>query len=188
MRAFLDRLYLLSGGLACICLALMGLSIVGQVAGRFARVAFDATEVSGFFMAASLFLGLAYTFRTGSHIRVNLLITRLGPRARRAAELWCSLLASIASAYWTYETAKMTLVSIDLHDISPGLMAVPFWIPQTALVAGTGLFTVACIDEFVRVLRGAELAVEDAEARSLRDIKAVGFTGGPRANPASAAE
>ncbi len=188
MRGVLDRLYLLSGYLACVCLALIGLSIVGQIAGRFVKVTFDATEISGFFMAASLFLGLAYTFRTGSHIRVNLLITRLGPRGRRVVELWCCLLASVGCAYWTWETAKMVLVSIELHDVSPGLMAVPFWIPQTALVVGIGLFTVACIDEFVRVARGMNPDFEDAEARNLREIETARFTESSPASRAEAAE
>ena len=40
-------------------------------------------------MAASTFLGLAYTFSTGAHIRVNLLIGRLGPAGRRLIEIWC---------------------------------------------------------------------------------------------------
>lgn len=175
MRGFLDRLYLFSGYLACVCLALIGLSIIGQIAGRFLKIAFDATEISGFFMAASTFLGLAYTFTTDSHIRVNLLISRLGPRGRKATELWCSLLASLACGYWTWQSAKMVLISIEVHDVSPGLMAVPFWIPQSALVLGIGIFTIACIDEFFQVLHGKDPDFADAEAHALGDIEIVDF-------------
>lgn len=165
-----------SGYLACVCLALIGLSIVGQIAGRFLRVAFDATEISGFFMAASTFLGLAYTFTTDSHIRVNLLISRLGPGGRRASELWCSLLAAGACGYWTWQTVQMVLISIEVHDVSPGLMAVPFWIPQSALVIGLAIFTIACVDEFFQVLHGKDPDFADAEAHALGDIKVTDFT------------
>ncbi len=175
MRGILDRLYLASGYLACICLALIGLSIIGQIAGRFVHITFDATEISGFFMAASTFLGLAYTFTTDSHIRVNLLISHLGTRGRKVAELWCSLLAAVAGGYWTWQTASMVLVSIEVHDVSPGLMAVPFWIPQSALVIGIGVFTIACIDEFFQVLHGKDPDFADAEAHALGDLDAVAF-------------
>lgn len=175
MRRALDRLYLFSGYLACICLALIGLSIIGQIAGRFLKIAFDATEISGFFMAASTFLGLSYTFTTDSHIRVNLLISRLGARGRRGAELWCSALAAIACAYWTVQAAKMVVVSIEVNDVSPGLMAVPFWIPQSALVLGVGIFTIACVDEFFQVQGGKNPDFADAEAHALGEIEVIEF-------------
>ncbi|MGE0415279.1 MAG: TRAP transporter small permease [Acetobacteraceae bacterium] len=175
MRRFLDRLYLVSGYLACVCMALIGLSIIGQIAGRFLKIAFDATEISGFFMAASTFLGLAYTFSTESHIRVNLLISRLNPVGRRIAELWCSLLAAVACAYWTWQTLNMVLISIEVNDVSPGLMAVPFWIPQSALVVGLVIFTIACIDEFFQVLHGKDPDFADAEAHALGEIEVVDF-------------
>jgi len=172
VRAVLDRIYLLSGYLACACLALIGLSILGQVAGRFLKIAFDATEISGFFMAASTFMGLAYTFKSDSHIRVNLIISRLGPGGRRVTELWCSLLAAITCVYWAWQSAKMVLVSIEVNDVSPGLMAVPFWIPQTALVLGITLLAIACVDEFFQVLHGKAPDFADAEAHALGEIEA----------------
>lgn len=175
MRRILDQLYLVSGYLASICLALIGLSILAQIAGRFLKITFDATEISGFFMAASTFLGLAYTFTTESHIRVNLLISRLGPRGRKIVELWCSLLAAVACGYWTWQTLDMVLVSIEVNDVSPGLMAVPFWIPQSALVVGLLVFTIACIDQFFQVLFGKEPDFADAEAHALGEIEVIDF-------------
>ena len=77
LRRFLDGLYLGSGVLAAAFMALIGLSILAQVAGRMLGLTVDMTEVSGFFMAASTFLGLAYTFRHGGHIRISLLVVRM---------------------------------------------------------------------------------------------------------------
>jgi TRAP-type C4-dicarboxylate transport system permease small subunit len=61
MRRFLDSVYAVSGGLSAFFLMMIGVSILGQIIGRRFNVAFDATEISGFCMAASTFLGLAYT-------------------------------------------------------------------------------------------------------------------------------
>ena len=74
IRLWLDRLYLSSGYVAGMFLMAIGLTIVAQVVGRLVGVAIDSTEISGFCLAASSFLGLAYTFHSGSHIRINMLI------------------------------------------------------------------------------------------------------------------
>jgi len=166
----LDRLYLASGYLAAFCMAMIGVSILGQIAGRFLNFAFDATEISGFFMAASTFLGLAYTFHSGSHIRVNLIVARLPGGAQRAIELWCCGLAAIACAYWCWQSVEMVRVSIEVHDVSPGLMAVPFWIPQIPLALGIALLCVALVDQFVRVARGKRPDFADAEAHALEMV------------------
>lgn len=173
MRAALDMLYRLSGWAAGICLMLIGLSILGQIAGRFFNLAFDATEISGFFMAGATFLGLAYTFSSGAHIRVTLLIGRLGTQGKRRAEIWSCLVTAIAAAYWSWQAIDMVRVSILVHDVSPGLMAVPFWIPQTAFAAGLVVFTIAVVDELVQVIMGKVPSFADAEAEAIGEIEAV---------------
>ena len=175
MRRGLDALYLVSGYLACLSLALIGASIIGQIAGRFIGVAFDATEISGFFMAASTFLGLGYTFRAGAHVRVTLIIGRLGRAGQRGAELWSCGLAAVACAYWAWQTLDMVLVSIEVHDVSPGLMAVPFWIPQSFVALGIVILTVGMIDEFLQVLGGKVPDFADAEAQAIGELEAQPF-------------
>ena len=76
MRNILDKLYLYSGYLSAFFLVLIALTILAQIIGRFVNITIDSTETAGFSMAAVTFLGLAYTFRTGEHIRVTL-FTRL---------------------------------------------------------------------------------------------------------------
>jgi len=71
MRTFLDRLYLISGYLAALFLLAIGATIVLQIIGRFFGVAIDSTELSGFCLAASSFLGLAYALKGGPHVPVS---------------------------------------------------------------------------------------------------------------------
>ncbi len=44
--------------------------------------------------------------------------------------------------------------SLKFNDLSAGMIAVPIWIPQSAMFAGLVILTIALIDEFVDVLKG----------------------------------
>ena len=86
----LDRLYAAGAALAATFLVLIAALTLAQVVGRMIGVLVpDAGDLAGYAMAAATFLALAHTFRSGGHIRVNLLLGRLSPGSRRLAELWC---------------------------------------------------------------------------------------------------
>lgn len=167
MRRFLDNLYVVSGAFAAFFLMMIGVSILLQIVGRMVNIAFDATEISGFCMAASTFLGLAYTLRAGAHIRVNLLIGRFSPRGRRIVEIWCCGLGGLALAFFSVNAWMMVYDSMMYGDTSPGLMAVPFWIPQTGMALGATILAVALFDELAQVLGGKTPEFLDAEAQAI---------------------
>lgn len=160
VRRALDHLYLWSGYAAAFFLAAIAATIVAQIVGRFFGVAIDSTESAGFSMAASTFLGLAHTFKQGSHIRVTLLIGLAKGRLRQAIELWAVGFAAAGMGYLSYWAADLVYYSWVFHEISPGLLAVPFWIPRLAMAVGAAILTIAMVDEFVRVLLGAVPAYE----------------------------
>ena len=86
----LDKLYAAGGILAAILLVLIALFTLAQVLGRLLGILVpDAGELAGYAMAGATFLALASTFRSGGHIRVNLLLTHVRPGLRRALEIWC---------------------------------------------------------------------------------------------------
>lgn len=161
MRIFLDRLYLISGYLAALFLFAIGATIVLQIIGRFFGVAIDSTELSGFCLAASSFLGLAYALKGGTHVRVNLLIRNIRGGAKKAIELWCCGAGAIAVGYFAYNAILFAYESFEFGDKSPGLIAAPFWIPQSGMAIGATILTIALIDEFVRVAQGHEPAYEE---------------------------
>ncbi len=187
MRRALDRLYKVSGALSAFFLMMIGVTIVGQILGRFVNVAFDATEISGFCMAASMFLGLAYTFRSGAHIRVSLLITRLGMGGRRWVEILCCALAGGGCLYFAWNAWEIVLESKEFGDTSPGLMAVPFWIPQIGMATGISILAVAFLDEMVEVLMGKQPDFTDAEAQAIGEIEVVTVSAEDRNAPAARA-
>lgn len=169
MRRFLDRLYRWSGILAAAFIAAICLLVFAQVLlnliDRIAKMTTGSAiglaipsyaDFTGFFLAASSFLALAYTLREGGHIRVSLFIQNAGPRTRHFIELWCLALALGASAYFTWYAAHLVYESVKFNDLSAGMIAVPIWIPQSAMLAGLVIMTIALIDEFIEVLKGEE--------------------------------
>lgn len=173
LRSTLDRLYNGAGFLSCVFLAMIGLTIIAQIVGRFLNFAFDATEVSGFSMAASTFLGLAYTLRHEAHIRITLLVGRLPDAGKRWVEIWCTAVATLACTYFAVNAVEMVIDSYTFGDVSPGLMAVPFWIAQTPMALGIVILTIAFADSFVAVAFGKhQPTFIDAEAAALGDVEA----------------
>jgi len=169
MRRALDILYSVSGLLSAFFLVMIGVTILLQIAGRFLNFAFDATEVSGFCMAASTFLGLAYTLRANAHIRVTLMVGKLPAESRRRVEIWCCTLGAAAFAYVSANAWLMTYDSFLFGDTSPGLMAVPFWIPQLGMAFGASIMTIALVDELVQTIGGKIPDFADAEAQAIDD-------------------
>lgn len=153
MRQALDRLYLWSGYLSAIFLVGIALTIIAQVVARFfpKLIVVDSTESAGFCLAASTFLGLAYTFRHGAHIRVTL-ITRLATGlADRLIHLWSLATFIVIMGFMTYWSFDLVYFSFTFNDISPGLLAIPFWIPRSAMAVGSLILLIALIDEIVCV-------------------------------------
>lgn len=161
MRAFLDTLYKASGYLAAFFLFAIGATILLQIGGRFFDVAIDSTELSGFFLAATSFLGLAYALKSGTHVRVNLLIRGLQGTKKKAVELWCCGAGALATGYFAVNAVHFAYESFVFGDISPGLIAAPFWIPQSGMAIGAVILTIALVDEFVRVVKGAVPSYEE---------------------------
>lgn len=174
MRAVLDGLYRVSGALAAVLLAAICVIVLLQVGANLIDKVIgwaggtppgllipSYSEFAGFFLAASSFLALAYTLRSGDHIRVSLIIHTLPPRARWAIELWCTAIAGSMTGYFAWYTARLVLESLRFNDLSPGIVPVPLWIPQTPVAFGLAVLTIALIDEFIRVLRGESPTYED---------------------------
>jgi len=155
MRRLLDTLYLTGGVLAGACLILMATLILAQVVTRWFGVIIPSTEdFSGFLLAAASFLALAYTLRSGGHIRVNMLITHFHGRVRVVIEAVILILALILVGYIAWSTSFLAYESYLFEEVSQGYIAVPLWIPQVPMGVGLVILTIALLDELVLLLRG----------------------------------
>jgi TRAP-type C4-dicarboxylate transport system permease small subunit len=155
LRRALDALYDAAACLAAFFLIGTLAMVVVGIAGRWLHFHLPGTDAyAGYCMAAAGFLALAHTLKRGEHIRVTLVIERLRPRARRAAELWALTAGTLLAVLFAWFSARLVWQSLDFNDVSTASDATPLWIPQLAMAIGTSVLVVALVDELVRELRG----------------------------------
>jgi TRAP-type C4-dicarboxylate transport system permease small subunit len=183
MRTFLERLYTLSGGIAAaficaiagIVLAQVAANLIDQIAtlvlgAPFGLVVPSYANFAGFFLTAATFFALAYTLKRGAHIRVTLVIQALGPKTRHLVEIWCILVGLAIAGFFTWYTFGLVAESYRFGDMSTGMVAIPIWIPQGALVLGGAVLTIALLDELVTALKGKTPAHERANVGIMEDV------------------
>ena len=152
LRRGLDLLYLAGGAIAAGFLVLLLVLILLQMAARWSGFGFPgSTEYAGYAMAAASFFALAYTLNRGGHIRVSLVLSRLG-RFRYVGEVWCFAVGTALTCYLAWYAIRGVAWSRQLGDVSQGQDATPLWIPQLAMAAGSILLAIAFVDNLVRLL------------------------------------
>ncbi|CAM3295215.1 TRAP transporter small permease [Halomonas lysinitropha] len=164
----LRALYNLGGYLAALCLILICTLITAQILGRIIdRIATGIggdriglaipglSQISGFLLVGASFLGLAYTFVHGGHIRVTLLIGRLPPTPRAFVELFCLSIALVLGLYLGWYLYWLLADSIAFNETSYGLVNIPLWIPQSAMLSGIALFCLALAEAWLATLMTA---------------------------------
>lgn len=154
MRKLLDGLYYGSGLLAGLFVVAIAVLILAQVVGRWFNVLVPSTEdFSGYFLAASSFLGLAYTLRVGGHIRVNILIHNFGPKLRAVQEVGVLIVGLALATFMSYWLIHMVWESWHFNEKSLGYVRVSLWIPQVPVAIGAVIFNIAVLDELIHTLR-----------------------------------
>jgi TRAP-type C4-dicarboxylate transport system permease small subunit len=155
LRTVLDRLYLFSGYLAGLFLIAIFVLMMLLSAGRPLGLNVPAgDEIVSWCMAATAFLGLAHTFKSGEMIRVGLLIDGLTGRTRHVLEIVALVIGLGFVGFFAWHAAWMTYDSWRFNDMAQGVLAIPLWIPQLGYSGGLVILTVAFADELVHVLRG----------------------------------
>jgi TRAP-type C4-dicarboxylate transport system permease small subunit len=155
LRRGLDGLYLASGYLAGLFLVAIFVIMLALSAGRPLGIDVPAgDDFASWAMAASAFLGLAHTFRSGEMIRVGLLVERIHGRPRQLIEIAALGIGTVAAIYFAWFAFDMTRTSYQFNDLAQGVIAMPLWIPQLGFSGGLIILAIAFVDELVHVLFG----------------------------------
>ncbi len=169
VRRILDRLYLgsaIAGALAFVAIEVL---ILYQLGGQFLPyIPRSADEFAGYCMAASAFLALAYTFNANEHIRVTLITDRLGPCGQRLLDRLAVSIAVPLTAFVAWHFTKMAWQTWQIDERSPGLIALPLWIPQAAMAAGAVVFLMAVTQRALRVWCGGSVELPTEQGGELR--------------------
>jgi TRAP-type C4-dicarboxylate transport system permease small subunit len=179
MRKSLDRLYLWSGYAAGGFLIAIFLIMMFMSAGRQFGVNIPAgDDIAAWCMAATAFLGLAHTFKSGEMIRVGLVIDRLPVRLRHVVEIMCLGLGLLFIGYFTANAVRLTYDSFRFNDLAQGILPVPLWIPQLGFTGGLAILTIAFLDELVIVLRGGRPSYEKDPPKTAEEVIERAIAGG----------
>ncbi|MEO8442654.1 MAG: TRAP transporter small permease [Betaproteobacteria bacterium] len=163
MRRGLDRLYNAAAILAAFFLIATLVMVLTGIAGRLFNFYLRGTDAyAGYCMAAASFFALAHTLRRGEHIRVTLILDRLGPRPRFVLEVWCYSVAVFLAGAIAYFSVRLAWQSYTFNDISQGNDATPLWLPQLTMAAGTIVLCIAFVDALVELVRTGRVSGDAA--------------------------
>ncbi|MBI4186200.1 MAG: TRAP transporter small permease [Chloroflexi bacterium] len=125
-------------------------------------------EYIGYFLVLFTYFPLAYTLKTGGHIRVTAAIGRLPAKARASLDVATSVIALGVLGFMMRATiADWWLPAWTRHTISNTAANTPLWIPYLILPLGLGLFAVVValhIASVSRALAKKEVMKEAGEA------------------------
>lgn len=112
-----------------------------------------ASEYSGYFMVALILLGFAETFRSGSFIRIELLLPRLPKKVAKVVEILAALFSLAITIYALCYSIDMVRESFTLDMRADTMAETPFWIPQMALPVGLVLLAMEIVLYILRRVR-----------------------------------
>jgi TRAP-type C4-dicarboxylate transport system permease small subunit len=111
-----------------------------------------ADEISGYLLLAIVFLGLAYTMKTGGHIRTDLLLAHVPGRVRRVLELGATALGLVFTAALLAGNGVLVAEYWSRGTLSFRYLQLPLWMPATLLVAGALLLLLQLLAQLLRQL------------------------------------
>ena len=133
----------------------MTLLISAQIAARFMGAVIPSSEdFAGWLLSATIFFGLAYTFHEGGHIRVTMLLVRLGETKRRYLEFFNLVTGLFISGYLAFYTLHTVYESYDFGDVTDTYLVVPLWMVQMPMAIGSLFLFIAMVDSFAEMLTG----------------------------------
>ena len=171
MNALRKYFYLTSAFSSGACLVLMTLLITAQIFARFLGAVIPSSEdFAGWLLSATIFFGLAYTFNEGGHIRVTMLLVRLGESKRRYLEFFNLFIGLLISGFLAFYTAHTVYESYDFGDVTDTYLVVPLWMVQMPMAIGSLFLFVAMLDSFAGMMTGKKpryIVNEDAMSEEI---------------------
>lgn len=155
--------------LGAVCFVGIELMVLYQLGGQFLRyIPRSADEFAGYLMGASAFLALAYTFTADEHIRVTLVVDHLSPGLRKWCDRTAVVLATALAIYLAWYVCKLAWLSYQIDERSSGLIALPMWIPQSAMAFGAVVFAVVVAERTWRVWQGQAVGLQSGQGEAIR--------------------
>ncbi|WP_305985584.1 TRAP transporter small permease subunit [Roseibium sp. MMSF_3544] len=140
-------------GLGALLVCGIAALIIAEVVARstFGASLSFAWEYAAYFYASAVFLGAAYTMRTGGHVRVALLRGLLSKRGQHIMEIAATAVGTLFSFYLAYALIQFAYRSFSRGSTSPTIDETPLVIPQGVLALGATLLALQMVARLVRL-------------------------------------
>jgi TRAP-type C4-dicarboxylate transport system permease small subunit len=148
----IDKIADLGGYFSGWLVPLMMILVVVEVFTRYVldRPLMVADEVSAYMLVALSFLGLAYTWRQGGHVRITILVSRLPGKAAA----WVRLIGLIMTFIFMIEldraAYKMIVYALQINLRSSTWLMFPLFWPQLTVFIGFVLLTLLLVIDIFR--------------------------------------
>lgn len=161
----LRSLYFISGAGGATCILAICALILVQIVGR--QLGFylpESDELTAWSMAGSVFLPLAWIYRAGGHIRVQLAAKQIALRVgERRAQLIVLAIGLGATLVAIAAGSDLTLDSLQFDERTPGSLGLPYALPQAIMTIGFVILAIAIVEDLLRVFRGLPQTWQSAE-------------------------
>ena len=109
-------------------------------------------EMSGYLMAATVFLGAVYAFDSGSFIRVEFLYEKSPEIVKRVLNIVFAAVVLVYCFLLTYYMIRLNLSDYRLGSTSTSILRTPLYIPKLSMSFGMVMFDLYLVLYFFRTL------------------------------------
>jgi TRAP-type C4-dicarboxylate transport system permease small subunit len=110
-------------------------------------------EIAGYLNAAAVFLGLAYTLKSGGFIRVEIVYDAMPPALRTLARWIFTTVATVFVATILYYAALHVQYAFLQNTRAVSVLDTPEWIPQSVMAIGLAVLLLQLIAFLVERVR-----------------------------------
>jgi TRAP-type C4-dicarboxylate transport system permease small subunit len=119
---------------------------------RFFGISSEATdEIGGYALAIGGMWALAYTLRTGGHVRIDVLLMHLPERLRHLLDYGALLLIGLFSSVVAFYSWRLSIDSFSIGATATSSLRTPLAVPQGLMALG---FTIMAAEALILVLAG----------------------------------
>ncbi|WP_372803235.1 TRAP transporter small permease [Paracoccus seriniphilus] len=156
------HLFNFCGALAALSLVGIAVLILAQIVLRLMGSQIpSADDFAAWGLSASIFLALPTALTHGDHIRVTSLRQLMPQGMGHVADVLAAGFATILMGWVAWAIFGYVHESWSYDDVSQGIVAVPLWIPQSAMAFGAILFAIAFAERTLRLILGLPVERDD---------------------------
>jgi TRAP-type mannitol/chloroaromatic compound transport system permease small subunit len=112
-------------------------------------------EMSGYTLAFGASWALAYTLRTGGHVRVDIVFPHVSDAVRNLLDALAMALMAVFASTVSVFLWKLVAASYAIGATGHSIIQTPQWIPQTMMAIGYSVLSLVAVTSFLGHALGA---------------------------------